>query len=543
MKYSAILFCFLTTAGSCAAAGWLDVSEHGVTGDGKTVQTPLVQQLIDETSAQGGGTIYFPPGEYISGTIRLKDNITLHLEAGARILGSERIEDYAPKGLVVAEDAKNIAIVGQGTIDGRNRFWWVDHRKRWTEEEYENHPRRKFSWVPHHVHGHARPAPGTMVKLVDCQNVTIRDVTLKDSENWNLHLLACEDVTIDGIRINSDLLGPNSDGIDIEACQDVTVSNCEVYCGDDAICLKNETREFEHRPCKNITVTNCIITTTCNAFKLGTGTRGDFENITFSNSVIKAGQPDEPLARGAAETLHPDLFDNGLAPLSGIALECVDGGHVRGITISNIVMHGVRAPIFIRRGNRRGLGTIEDISISNVTAYDCQNASMIAGLPGHPVKNVSLSNITIHTDGSGTLELAHKEMPEKEDSYPEITGWGRQPVYGLYSRHVEGLYIDNLRVFADGPDQRPALTFDDVENLHLSRFVTNRKDIQSQEVIRMINGRSVYVSDCFNMTPVETWIRVSGLDTDAVHIEPSFRSIESRVVVGKDVLAGKVHVE
>jgi len=453
-----VVFTFIKTSISVANPGWINVQNEGVVANVETAQNDRIQHLIDRTSEQGGGTIYFSSGDYIIGTIYLKDNVTLYLEQNANLLGSDRIEDYKPKGMVVADHAENIAILG--AINGRNHLWWT-HKDNW-----ENHPRRLFSWVPHHVHGHPNPSPGTMVKLWGCKNVTIRDVTLKDSENWNLHILGCQDVTIDGIRIQSDLLGANSDGIDIESSQDVTISNCEVYCGDDAICLKNRNDDFNHLPCKNITVTNCIITTTCNGFKIGTGTHGDFENITFSNSVIKAALPDEPLAKGAAKTLHPDLFDNGLAPLSGIALESVDGGHVRGIRISNIVMKGVRAPIFIRLGNRGGRGgqrvenptpgSLSDLNLSNITAYEAQIASSISGIPGHPVQSVSLDNILIYTDGSGTQELAQKELPEKIDGYPEATTWGPMPVYGLYCRHVDGLYLNDIRILANGPDQRPA---------------------------------------------------------------------------------------
>jgi hypothetical protein len=166
---------------------------------------------------------------------------------------------------------------------------------------------------------------------------------------------------------------------------------------------------------------------------------------------------------------------------------------------------------------------------------------MIAGIPGHPVRNVSLSDMLVHTDGSGTRALADKEMPEYVDSYPEITRWGRQPVYGLYGRHVAGLVIDNLRVFADGPDERPALTFDDVTDLHLSRFVTNGAAIRPREVIRMVNARRAFVSGCFNMTPVETWMRVAGPQVEDVHVQPLFEAIESTVHVEDDVPKGTVH--
>ena len=261
--------------------------------------------------------------------------------------------------------------------------------------------------------------------MIDCTDVRISNVVMKNSESWTLLILGCDDVNVRGLRILNPLIGPNTDGIDIEASSNVIVSDCYIYIADYAICLKNNVREYTDRVCRNITITNCILTTVCNAFKIGTGTRGSFENIVFSNSTIKAGEPSEPLAESALETIDPDHYGNALGPLGGIVIETVDGGYLRGVAVSNIVMKGVRAPIFIHRANRASKnnphavpGILKDVTIDNIVAYGASTTSSISGLQGYPVENISLSNISIEIEGGGTEEMAKRELPELPTTYP-----------------------------------------------------------------------------------------------------------------------------
>lgn len=487
-------------AAVAAAAGPFNVAALGAAADGKTLATPVIQKAIDACSAAGGGTVYFPAGTYLTGTIVLKDGVTLYLDAGAVLLGSPRMADYAPKNLVTAKDARNIGLAGPGAIDGQGPAFWVKR----PEADVLKSSRRKFSWVPTFAYDHPKPSPGHILHFENCTGVRVSDVTLRNSESWTFHLLACDDVAVRGVRIRNPLHGPNTDGIDMNACSNVTISDCDIYTADDAICLKNEVNRYADRPCRNITVTNCILTTACNAFKIGTGTRGDFQNIVFSNSVLKAGLPAEEWAKAAAATVDPEHYGNALAPLAGIAIETVDGGHVRGVAVSNIVMQGVRAPIFIRLGNRGGQGadkaakpvpgTLQDVVISNVIAYGASTASSVTGLPGHMVRNVTLQNIRVTTLGGGTKELAAKVLDEREKAYPESTMWGPMPMFGLFARHVEGLTLRDVRIVCERPDETPLFVADDVVRLRVSDLETD-SNAKAPSLVRLVNCRDTVLRD------------------------------------------------
>jgi polygalacturonase len=193
-----------------------------------------------------------------------------------------------------------------------------------------------------------------MIEFAQCRNVHISDVTLRNSAGWTLRPVNCNTVVIDGIRIRNPSFGLNCDGIDITASTNVFVSNCDIATGDDAICLKSESPYGgEVLPTKNITVTNCTLTTSCNGFKIGTATEGAFENIVFSNSVI-----------------YSDLVPMNARVIGGISIEMVDGGSIDGLVVSNIRMQNVRAPIFVRLGERnRKPGTfLRNILIENLDA-------------------------------------------------------------------------------------------------------------------------------------------------------------------------------
>lgn len=292
-----------------------NILDFGAVADGKTLCTEAIQQAIDACSQSGGGEVIIPVGTFLSGTLYLKNDVLLHLQQGAILLGSTNIRDYSPRGLIRAVKKKNIGIVGHGVIDGQGWAFW--------EEKKSNlrivgmSPARNFS--------HKKQHPDMLIQFEDCRGVTVKDVTLKNSEAWTLHLLACEDVLVDGVTIRNPQHGPNTDGIDINGSRRVRISNCDIYTGDDAICLKNKDPKYWERSCEDIVITGCILTTSCNAFKIGTETIGDFKNIVFSNSVIKAGDPENELSVIAAKQATPQNYDNILAPQSGISLETVDG--------------------------------------------------------------------------------------------------------------------------------------------------------------------------------------------------------------------------
>src|SRR5450756_937307 len=357
---------FLTTAGLALAASrtmtgqvalpYFDVRQYGARGDGKSKDTASLQRAVDECAAAGGGVVYLSPGIYLSGTVILKDNVTFHLEAGATLLGSTQLADYRHqsgppvlgdangKHLIFAREAKNVTLSGAGRIDGQGPAFWVPSGRKVPPPADAWRDVATYDWKPLD-----RPSP--MVEFCACTNLRIEGVTLANAAGWTLRPIECDTVAISGIKIRNPIIGPNTDGIDPTCCRNVFIGDCDIATGDDCICLKSEGPYGRMGLTKNITITNCVMTCCCNGLQFGTATRGGFENVTFSNSVI-----------------YNEQVPLNARVISGIAIEMVDGGWVDGVAISNIRMQRVRTPIFIRLGARRAAGNLRGVTIDNVHA-------------------------------------------------------------------------------------------------------------------------------------------------------------------------------
>jgi hypothetical protein len=420
----------------------------GAVGDGKTKDSPSVQRAIDTCTASGGGMVYLSPGTYLCGTIVLKSNVTLYLEAGATIMGSADINDYQPRHLIYASGAQNVGLAGPGKIDGRGPAFWrrssrppVPQDQMWSDAIH-------LDWT------HTPQHPSPMVEFESCTDLHISDVFLCNAPGWTLRPFDCDRVTISGIVIKNPVYGPNTDGIDPTGCQDLLISDCIIDTGDDAICLKSESLHgAPARLSKNIVVTNCILTGCCNGFKFGTTTFGGFENVTFSNSVIY--NDDVPLSSRV---------------IAGIQLSAVDGGWIDGVVITGIQMRRVRSPICLRRGTRHNeqitpQNGIRGVVIDGVHATDAILTSSITGLPGMPVEDVRLSDIRIATVMPGKPEWVANPVPEVPGDYPQSRMFGWLPASGLYARHVNGLSIRNVSFSAPTDEWRPTMLFDDVRSL------------------------------------------------------------------------------
>jgi polygalacturonase len=427
-----------STASSTPGFPQFNVRQFGAKGDGLAKETKAIQAAIDAAGAFGG-TVYFPPGKYLSGTVRLKSQVTLFLDAGATLAASPDKEDFDPYeklnfksfsddettdfhyALVRAQDVEHIGIIGPGAIDG-------------------NRTKRRG------------PKP---IALKNCRHIAVRDITIRNSPNYNISLLGCDYVNIEGVTI----LNGYCDGIDPDCCHHVRIANCYVEAWDDAIVPKASFALGYRRSTENLTVTNCVLTTACNCFKLGTESSGDFKNITVSNCTMFA---------------RPDLWKR--KPSSGIALEMVDGASLERIAVSNIVMVDIESPIFIRLGNRGRAQAVpkpehlEGISISDIVATGAERASSITGIPGYPVRRITLQNIRITVKGGGSAALARKDVPELESKYPDADMFDDLPAYGLFCRHAETLVLDNVHFHLAQPDARPAVIFDRVEDLDLRAF-------------------------------------------------------------------------
>ncbi|MGD0779073.1 MAG: glycoside hydrolase family 28 protein [Candidatus Solibacter sp.] len=468
---------------------WLDVRDYDAAGDGHTLDTHAVNAAIDACHAAGGGIAYLPPGTYLSGTVVLKSNVTLYLEAGATLLGSTRLEDYSPqpgppfsgdanqKHLIFARNAENVGLAGPGRIDGQGRAFWVPSGRTVPPPQDRWKDVATYDWKPTD-----RPSP--LLEFAGCRNLRIADVRIENASGWTLRPINCDNVFIRGISIRNPVIGPNTDGIDPTGCHNLFISDCSIDTGDDCICLKSENPYgSEVRVSKNIVIANCVLTCCCNGLKFGTATHGGFENVTFSNSVI-----------------YNDDVDPSARVISGIALEMVDGGWVEGVTISNIRMQRVRTPIFIRRGNRTprpdvSPGSLRGVMIDNLHATGAILTSSVTGLPGFDVEDVSLSHIRIDTDERGHEEWVGRAVPELPKSYPEARMFGRLPSHGLYCRHVTGLRLQAIDIRAAAGEARPALLFDDVKDLDLDGFRC-AAIAGSQPVVKLLETRGAWLRGC-----------------------------------------------
>ncbi len=438
--------------------GIFNVCDYGAKGDGVQLNTEAIQTAVNEC-AKTGGSVLIPPGRYLSGTIFMKSNVTLHICTGAILLGSTNIKDYPEKrpelrsytdnyvtqSLIYGENLYNIAVVGQGIIDGQGSFFKPPSKAR--EDRYKYRP--------------------YIIRFINCQNVTVENITLRNSAMWMQHYLACEHVTIRKIKVYNHC-NMNNDMLDIDSCRDVIISDCFGDSDDDALTIKSTLGRLS----ENITINNCVVSSHCNAIKCGTESHGGFKNITISNIVVRPSKDDSRIYG----------HRNGI---SGISLEIVDGGIMDGVTISNIRIDGPKVPIFIRLGNRartykNGLkkppvGVVQNVNISHIIASGADAIGCsITGLPGYPVKNVSLSNIRINYKGGGIREDVLKVVPEKAEEYPESTMFGILPAYGFFIRHASKISFDNIDLTFDEKDHRPALICDDVEGLSLSGFRCRR---------------------------------------------------------------------
>jgi polygalacturonase len=450
------------------------VLTFGAVADGKTLATAALQQAIDACAAAGGGTVIVPSGVFLTRTVFLKSGVELHLRQGAVLLGDTTPGAF--KGAIIHGDRiENAALTGPGVIDGQG------HAK--------NFPTKG----PRHYN----------VLLFQCRNIRVTEVTLLDAPSWVFRIRECDGVTVRGVRIHS-FVNQNNDGIDIDA-KNVTVSDCRIDCEDDALCLKSDNPDFL---VENIAITNCVLSTNCNAIKFGTASRGGFKNIAISNCVVR--WPPHAAKIPPRSTLKGCDVD-AIAEV-GIALEIVDGGLMEQVNISNIAMTGIQTPLFIRLGNRKGPGTLRNVVISGLTATDeTMLNSSITGVPGSYVEHVILKDLIFRSKGTGTLTEATAAVPEKVNSYPQanVVFGHSVPAYGLYVRHVRNLVVENAVFQLRAPDARPAVVLDDCHQVRLRNFAADTPS-HDQPLLRLIQSTDVTISGYQSAAPVPAFLAVEG---------------------------------
>lgn len=522
------------------AANFFDPHTYGATGDGKTLDTRAINAAINACHQAGGGTVYLGSGTYLSGTVVLKSNVTLYLDAGATILGSTNIRDYTPQPgpdpagdagqnhLIFAREADNVTLTGAGKIDGQGRSFWAPSGRV---------PPRKvdlwkdvatYDWKP-------LPRPSPMMEFVGCRNLRLEGLRIANSAGWTMRYINCDKVFVQGIAVKNPIIGPNSDGMDISNSQNVFVSDCLLEVADDVICLKSENPYGDSIPVtKNIVITNCVLSSCCNGLKIGTMTRGGFENISFSNSVIFNN--DVPLNQRI---------------IAGIALEMVDGGWVEGVTITGIQMQRARTPIFLRRGNRTTRpdgtpGTLRGVMIDGIHATGSILTSSITGVPGFCVEDVTLSNIRIDSEERGQEQWASLAVPEQVAQYPEARMFGRLPSFGFYCRHVRGLRLRDVVLGAAEGEARPAIACDDTDHVEIAGL-RSPKVASNEPAIRLIQSKDVWIRDAQAPEGARALVELTGRQTSQVLLTGcDLRHTETPVTTSHDVpehavsLAGNV---
>ena len=460
------------------------ITANGAIADGQTNNAVIIQRLIDKASAGGGGRVIIPPGNFMTGSVFLKSGVDLHLELGARLLGSTNRSDYGDEpgrpAIVSAKNQNNISISGKGIIDGQGQELMLDIFKKLRSGEMK----QDSSWL------YKRPYGRTMIlTFTSCTNVKVTGITLKDSTDWVQDYRECNGVIIDSITVQSTAYW-NNDGLDITDSKNVRITNCFINASDDALCFKSENPDSS---CENIFVDNCTLRSSANGLKFGTRGAGGFRNFKIRNLTI---------------------FDTYR---SAIALESVDGGFMENIDIQNVVAKNTGNAIFIRRGHRTtgAVATLKGIYIANVKVevpllkpdqgYPIEGPpdhlrpgfdkmpvrkshfhiyghpflpynlipSSIVGLPGYPVEDVTLENIEISYGGRANKEIAHipldkiTSIPENPANYPEFSMFGELPSWGFYIRHAAGIKMINVKLSYKEDDFRPAMVLDDVKGMDL----------------------------------------------------------------------------
>jgi polygalacturonase len=448
---------------ACAGRDY-PASFFGIYSDGVTLNTRSIQFAIDYIHKAGGGRLVFDVGRFLTGSIHLRSNVTLHLLEGAVIVGSLNPFDYDRQGLtalVLSNDQQNIGITGIGVIEGQGRQVArnvVDLVHRGLIKDAFRNDRPEVEDRP------------MLIYFRNCSDVSIRNVTMRNAAAWVQTYDQCRLLHIDSIRVDSRAFW-NNDGLDIVDCDRVTVTNSYIDAADDGICLKSHDSS---KVCQNITVRNCVIRSSASAIKFGTASLGGFQNIRIVNIKV---------------------FDTYR---SAIALEAVDGGYIDNVEVDSVQVSHTGNVVFLRIGERitGKKGRLSNVRINHIVAdiaadkpdsgYEFEGpiehmprnispAIIITGLPGSMISHVSLTNIQIKHPGGGNSKFANvplnelDRVPENAAGYPEFSMFRELPAWGMFIRHAEDINVSGVELSCIKEDYRTAIVLDDV---HHSKFVS-----------------------------------------------------------------------
>lgn len=468
-----IVYLLISIASIPALADIYNVKDYGAKGDGVTIDSPAINQAIEEATKKGGGTICFPAGTYACYSIRLKSNITLHIESGAVIKAAfpkadEGYDEAEPNpdnpyqdfghshwqnSLIWAIGEHDITVQGNGMIDGEGL----------TREESR--------------------LPGVGNKTLsfkECYNITVKDLSMLSCGHFAILATGVDNLHVLNVKVDT-----NRDGFDIDCCKNVRITDCTVNCPwDDAIVLKSSYALGYYKDTENVTIRGCVVSgydkgsvlsgkwetyeavapdhgSNTGRIKLGTESSGGFKNIVITDCIFERSR--------------------------GLALEAVDGGWLEDIVVSDITMRDVgNAPFFIRLGGRqrspkgKPVGKLQRVQVSNVNVYnaDSQYSNIISGIPGYNVEEVSFSNINIHFKGGYSKQDVAETIPESIKNYPEPWMFGTIPASGFYVRHAKNVSFDNIRFHFEKEDTRPLFVLDDAENIDFDKIRVEGKIVE-----------------------------------------------------------------
>ena len=460
-----------------------NIQDFGAKPDGKTLSTVAIQSAIDAATKNGGGRVIIPKGKFLTGAFFLKTGTELHLQKDAVILGSTNPKHYFKlnrwKALVMADTQNDISITGHGEINGQGRELALHIDSLFYAGQIDS---AQYNFVEMRPKYYLRPQ---LIEFVSCKKITIKNVTLRNAACWVQTYDKCENIVMDSVYTESDAYW-NNDGIDIQDCKNVRITNCYVNSADDGICIKSQ---YEDYLCDNIYISNCTVRSSASAVKFGTVSHGGFKNVTIKNIKIY------------------DTFR------SAIAIEVVDGAVLENILIDSITAVNTGNAIFIRlseRSKKKKMGVLKNVILKNIKVeisferpdykYEIRGPALpffhntfpssITGIPGFPIENVRLENIEIIYPGKGNNGLANAplsrldQIPEKIKAYPEFSMFGELPAWGFYVRHMDGLTMKNIKLSIKEPDYRPAFVFDDVKNLDIESLKVEGEEKPKHIILR-----------------------------------------------------------
>lgn len=499
---------------SSATNGWLNILNEDGNNHGELC-TEAIQKAIDKAEKQGGGTIYFPAGEYLTGALKLKNNITIHLDAGAMLRFSTNFDHYLPfvqlrwegtvmqsfSPLLYAKDVENVSITGRGTIDGQGEAWWKEIWR--IESSKEKLELTKYQKMTQEANKDLKTEPyyertrsylfhrPPLFQAFNCKNVRIEGVTIQNSPFWTINPAFCDNVTVDGVTIFNPY-SPNTDGINPTSCKNVHISNCHISVGDDCITIKSG-RDADGMkwatPTENVTITNCTMLNGHGGVVIGSEMSGSIKKITIANCVF-------------------DGTDRGIRLKAARGR----GGVVEDVRVSNIVMNNIKEEAFmfnlfydkntVEEPVTERTPIFRNIHISNVTATNVNTACRIIGIPEMPIHNLTFSNINIEAKQGFSIDTA------------------------------TDIELHNVKVNAE---MGAAFKVLNSKNMILEN-VSTAKPIKDTPVVKLDNASNIMINNNFQMYPTDVFLEANGAGTKSIFLKNNvFEHVKTIVKKGKDL--------